>query len=141
MGNAEYMGLIKPTTAGRGAGYALFVNLACPLRIQVMVSHAWDETYDDFLGALASSGDVGPFWVCATALYQPEDIPEMSLARQLGAEAGGPLVTVLNNASAVLCVVTPTTNVFTRLWCLFEMFTAVEMRREVRVAKMQRIAT
>lgn len=130
--------IIKPDTAGTGAGYALLKNSDRPLRAAIMVSHAWDAKYADLVAAIAASGEVGPFWVCATALYQPEDIPEVTLERQLGAEAGGPLTAVLGQAAAVLCVLTAACNIYTRLWCLFEIFTAGQLGVEVRVTSKQR---
>lgn len=126
--------IVKPDTAGSGVGYALLKNAARPLKASVLVSHAWDAKYSDLLVALSASGEDGPFWVCAMALYQPEDIPAFSLERQLGLEAGGPLAAVLRCADALLCVLTPSCNIFSRLWCLFEVFTAVQLGREVRIA-------
>jgi len=126
--------IVKAETAGTGAGYALLRNSARPLRAKVMVSHAWDEDYQEFLGALEASGYQGPFWVCATAIYQPEDNPELTLEKQLGVEAGGPLVRILKQADCVLCVMTPQGNIFERLWCLFEMFTAVQLEVQLQIA-------
>lgn len=129
--------IIKPDTRGTGAGYALLKNLEHPLRATVMVTHAWDAKYSDLVSALAVSGEKGPFWVCATAMYQPEDIPELTLERQMGQEAGGPLTAVLGQVAMLLCVLTATCNVYSRLWCLFEIFTAVQLGVEVRVTSRQ----
>jgi hypothetical protein len=126
--------IIKVETAGTGAGYALLRNSARPLRAKVMVSHAWDEDYEDFLLLLETSGYQGPFWVSATAIYQPEDNPDLTLEKQLGVEAGGPLVLILKQADLVLCVMTRKGNIFERLWCLFEMFTAVQLEVQLQVA-------
>lgn len=125
--------IVKAETAGKGAGYALLRNIARPLQAKVMVSHAWDEDYEEFLSALETSGHQGPFWVCATAIYQPEDNPELTLEKQLGVEAGGPLVLILKQADCVLCVMTPQGNIFERLWCLFEMFTAVQLEVPLQI--------
>lgn len=129
--------IIKPDTAGTGAGYALLKNSEKPLRATVMVAHAWDSKFSDLVGALAASGDPGPFWVCATALYQPEDDSELTLERQLGPEAGGPLTTILAQVATLLCVLTSACNIYARLWCVFEIFTAVQLGVEVRVTSRQ----
>lgn len=126
--------IVKVETAGKGAGYALFRNSAQPLRAKVMVSHAWDEDYEEFLCVLEASGYQGPFWVSATAIYQPEDDPDLTLEKQLGVEAGGPLVLILKQVDLMLCVMTPQGNIFERLWCLFEMFTAVQLEVQLQVA-------
>jgi len=137
--------IIKPDTAGCGAGYALLKNADRPLRAAVLVSHAWDAKYGDLVSALAASGHNGPFWICATALYQPEDTPELTLERQMGSEAGGPLTAVLGQVALLLCVLTTTCNIYTRLrpglivwgWCLFEIFTAVQLGVQVDVTSRQ----
>jgi hypothetical protein len=126
--------IVKAETAGKGAGYALLRNSARPLRAKVMVSHAWDEEYEEFLRVLETSGYQGPFWVCATAIYQPEDDPKLTLEMQLGVQAGGPLVLILKQADCLLCVMTSQGNIFERLWCLFEMFTAVQLEVQLQIA-------
>jgi len=129
--------IIKPDTAGRGAGYALLQNADRPLRAAVLVSHAWDAKYSDLVSALAASGQSGPFWICAMALYQPEDTPELTLERQMGSEAGGLLAAVLGHVALLLCVLTTTCNIYTRLWCLFEIFTAVQSGVQVDITSRQ----
>merc|ERR1711957_194698 len=37
--------VIKPHTEGKGLGYALMKNKAKPLKVDIMVSHCWDEYF------------------------------------------------------------------------------------------------
>eukprot|EP00747_Dinoflagellata_sp_TGD_P154355 gnl/TRDRNA2_/TRDRNA2_177494_c1_seq5.p1 gnl/TRDRNA2_/TRDRNA2_177494_c1~~gnl/TRDRNA2_/TRDRNA2_177494_c1_seq5.p1 ORF type:complete len:364 (-),score=53.54 gnl/TRDRNA2_/TRDRNA2_177494_c1_seq5:149-1240(-) len=117
--------IIIPKTKKTGLGYALTVNREEPLRALVMVSHAWDESYLHFLDALQTGNSEGPFWVCATANYQPEDTPGMMVADQLGKDPNtGPFATVLLQASLMFAVNTPWCDIYTRMWCILEMYHA-----------------
>lgn len=132
--------LVKPRTQGLGVGYALHANESHPLRAQYMVSHAWNESYLDFVNALSSFGSHNlqhgqGFWVCAMAIYQCEDIPELTIQRQLGDDVTrGPFATVLKQAERMLAVLTPVADIYTRMWCVFEMFVAVELSVPVELA-------
>lgn len=128
--------IITPDTKGTGKGYALMKNEAKPLRARIMVSHAWLENYDDFLNAIACFSEPGPFWVCAFAIYQPEDIADLCIVEQLGSDVMcGPFATVLKQADMMLGVVTSRCNIYTRLWCVFEMNVALELNVRVRMVQ------
>ncbi len=118
--------LIKPQTRGKGVGYALLVNKDKPLRAKYMVSHAWGEKYDHFIRAIEHCGCDG-LWVCAMAIYQNEDIPAITISKQLGPSVQfGPFATVLKQASQMIAVFTPAADIYTRMWCVFEIFMAVK---------------
>lgn len=150
---------IKPMTRGTGLGYALKLNCWRPLRAKIMVSHAWEESYVKFILALRcfiygmtvapSSGIRNPanrlhlpdephrlvFWVCSTAIYQSEDIPELTIQKQLGPNPhSGPFAAVLRQALAMVCCVTEDCNIYTRMWCVFEIFMAKELQVPVFMA-------
>jgi hypothetical protein len=126
--------LIKPLTKLSGRGYALLLNSQSPLQAKVMVSHAWAENYSQFVNGLKHSHLDGPFWVCAMAIYQNEDLPSVTIARQLGPDPlCGPFATVLKQATCMVAVVTESVDIYTRLWCTFEIFTAVELRVPVKL--------
>eukprot|EP00747_Dinoflagellata_sp_TGD_P154358 gnl/TRDRNA2_/TRDRNA2_177494_c1_seq8.p1 gnl/TRDRNA2_/TRDRNA2_177494_c1~~gnl/TRDRNA2_/TRDRNA2_177494_c1_seq8.p1 ORF type:complete len:351 (-),score=58.32 gnl/TRDRNA2_/TRDRNA2_177494_c1_seq8:143-1195(-) len=131
--------IIIPKTKKTGLGYALTVNKDLagtlkPLRAKVMVSHAWDENYLDFLDALATGDSEGPFWVCATAIYQPEDTPGVMIADQLGPDPKtGPFATVLRQASLMVALNTPLCDIYTRMWCILEMYIALQYDVPVEV--------
>jgi len=119
--------VIWPETSGSGVGYALLKNSA-GLQSRTMVSHAWDMSFADLNAALGSSGEQGPYWVAATALYQSEDN-----IRQILSEPLRFIRQVLEHTPSMLCVLATRCNVYERLWCLAEMATAVSMNVEVRV--------
>merc|ERR1712232_173427 len=76
--------VIKPHTAKQGMGYALLFNHEQPLLVRNMVSHCWDEVYDDFVATLRDAGSAGPFWVCFVSQYQNEDGAGPTITEQLG---------------------------------------------------------
>eukprot|EP00449_Zooxanthella_nutricula_P047542 CAMPEP_0198610164 /NCGR_PEP_ID=MMETSP1462-20131121/156760_1 /TAXON_ID=1333877 /ORGANISM="Brandtodinium nutriculum, Strain RCC3387" /LENGTH=405 /DNA_ID=CAMNT_0044341971 /DNA_START=75 /DNA_END=1288 /DNA_ORIENTATION=+ len=79
---------IIPWTRRTGHGYALALNAASPLEVNLMVSHSWAENAEDFLEALLRStgpGDV--LFVCALSLYQAADEYGPSIADQIGSSA------------------------------------------------------
>lgn len=127
--------IIKPKTKGQGMGYSLLMNKEKPLRAKVMVSHAWGEDYERFLATLKESGSAGPFWICAMSIYQNEDITELTISKQLGPQPStGPFSTVLKQSSKMIAIVTPDCDIYTRLWCVYEIFMAVQLGVSVELA-------
>ncbi len=127
---------VKPRTAGTGTGYALLLNQEDPCRAAVMVSHAWQELYHEFYVALETAGVQGPFWVCAFAIYQNEDIDRVTISKQLGPDPlYGPFATVLRQADCMIAVVTSQVDIYARMWCILEMFVALDLKLEVQVAQ------
>uniref|UniRef100_A0A7S2JK05 Transmembrane protein n=1 Tax=Zooxanthella nutricula TaxID=1333877 RepID=A0A7S2JK05_9DINO len=79
---------VIPWTRGTGRGYALTLNSASPLEVNLMISHSWAENAEDFLEALLRStraDDV--LFVCALSLYQAADEHGPSIADQIGSSA------------------------------------------------------
>jgi len=127
--------IIKPKTRGKGLGYSLYINRKKPIRANVMVSHVWGDDYERFIEALLKSGSEGPFWVCAMAIYQNEDISKLTISKQLGPHPStGPFATVLKQSSKMVAIVTPNSDIYTRLWCIYEIFTAVQLGVPVDVS-------
>jgi hypothetical protein len=130
---------LKLRTAGKGVGYALLLNAVNPLRPRTVVCHAWDECYHELNDALQSSQQMEPFWLCSTAMYQNEDIPEVTIAKQLGPDhTRGPCPTVLRNAALMIGVVGQRHCLTSRMWCVFEMHMAV--RQKVPIQMVQYVA-
>lgn len=128
--------VVKPMTAGTGVGYALLQNRSRPLRARVMVSHAWDEDYEDFLAALKASRIRGPYWVCAMALYQAEDIETVTIEKQLGpSPSSGPFAAVLRDVEVMVAITTRQCNIYSRMWCVYEMFCALQLGVKVVTAQ------
>jgi len=132
--------VIKPATAGKGLGYALLKNLPRPMLTNIMVSHAWDDEFGHLVDAVDNMDTKGAFWVAAAALYQVEDMPEVTLARQIGREVGGLLTEVLRKASLLLCVPSATCSIYKRLWCLFEMSTALQLGVKIQTVTIQALS-
>merc|ERR1740124_1532991 len=123
----DFVRLLKLITAGTGMGYSLLINKENPLKAKVMVSHAWDEPIKDFVEAIESSGETGPFWICAMAINQNDDeLKGITIGEQLGPDPEtGPFATVLKSVSVMIAVVTHVCDINTRLWCVYEMHFAV----------------
>merc|ERR1740124_2183229 len=136
----DFVLLLKLITAGTGMGYSLLINKKNPLKVKVMVSHAWDEPIKDFAEAIESSGETGPFWICAMAIYQNGDhdndyVPEeISITEQLGPDPEtGPFATVLKCVSVMIAVVIHVCDINTRLWCVYQMHFAVSKGVSVKL--------
>jgi len=126
--------IVKPRTQGTGMGYSLLLNEDTPLRAKVMVSHAWGENYNQFLETLENSGSEGPFWVCAFSIYQNNDLEEVTISKQLGPDPHyGPFATVLRQSDLMIAIMTQSCDIYTRLWCVYEIFVAISMNIPVKL--------
>lgn len=120
--------IVKPKTEGTGMGYALYLNHDNPLRAKVMVSHAWGENYSQFLTTLRQSRSDGPFWVCAMSICQNDDVESVTIEKQLGPDPQyGPFATVLKQADSMVAIMTQSCDIYTRLWCVFEIYIAISL--------------
>jgi len=134
--------IIKPMTAGTGTGYALLCNRDAPKRATVMVSHAWQENFEQFLITVEQSGVKGPFWICSFCIYQNEDIDAVTIQKQLGYNlSNGPFSTVLRQSDRMLVVITSSCDIYTRLWCVYEMFVAITLNVPVSLVAFNEITT
>jgi len=73
--------------------------------------------------AVESSGETGPFWICAMAIHQNSETDndyiagEITISQQLGLDPEtGPFATVLKSVSVMIAVVTHVCDINTRLW-------------------------
>lgn len=79
---------VKPRIRGTGQGLALLTNAACPLEVTVMISHAWQESVEEFFEALERTvADDDVMFICAFSLYQCEDGAGPSINEQIGNDA------------------------------------------------------
>ena len=67
---------------------------------------------------IESSGEEGPFWVCAFSIYQNNDPDKgVTIWQQLGSDPEhGPVATVLRVVDLMLAVLTEECDIYTRLW-------------------------
>jgi len=104
-----------------------------------VVSHTWDELFDDFIKALEWSDHPGPFWICSFALYQhfEDEGPDQTLKfeSQFGPDPMmGNYKTVLQQADALLVVITSqTSNPFKRFFCRMELACARMLGKPVHI--------
>lgn len=106
------------------------------------VYSAWQENYKQFVDALSGSGIQGPFWVCALSIYQNEDLPDVTIEKQLGPiPSNGPFSTVLKQADHMVAIMTDLCDIYTRLWCVYEIFIAITLNVPVSLATYNEITT
>jgi hypothetical protein len=139
--------VVKPETQSKGAGWALLHNRDDPKTAKHMISHAWDEDFEEFVGALKKERDIGnisgPVWICAFGLYQGGDSP--TIGDQLGLDVKlGPFSRILQSKwvrgeGSMVAVFTSTCSLYTRMWCVFELFEAVENDVKICIASCQKV--
>lgn len=123
--------VVIPQTQGTGLGWALLQNKESPLPPEYLISHAWDETFDEMVEALLGAGltEDQRIWVCALALYQPNDGDGPSISDQLGLDVKeGPFAQILHmpDLKGMVAVHTAKCDLYSRLWCDYEFLEAVQ---------------
>jgi len=125
--------IIKPACAHTGTSWALQEN-PHGLELDVFVTHAWDEQFADFLLSIQSvfhhTLRKPNLWICALALVQSDD--SAIIARQVG-DVNAPLerspfVRALRAAKQFLVVRNNVTDLYMRLWCVFELHYAIQFQ-------------
>eukprot|EP00548_Thalassiothrix_antarctica_P018999 CAMPEP_0194194452 /NCGR_PEP_ID=MMETSP0154-20130528/75587_1 /TAXON_ID=1049557 /ORGANISM="Thalassiothrix antarctica, Strain L6-D1" /LENGTH=403 /DNA_ID=CAMNT_0038918883 /DNA_START=1240 /DNA_END=2450 /DNA_ORIENTATION=+ len=126
---------IKPATDGLGISYALLMNQEEPKETNIMVSHSWDEPVKEFVESieqLAKDLDLSEdttFWICALSIYQNNDKEKgPTIGEQLGPDPeNGPFATILRTVKLMIVVLTSASDVYSRLWCVYEMYMATQL--------------
>lgn len=76
---------VKPVTKGMGMGLSLLLNRDNPQKVNVMVSHCWDENAAKFIqDVIDNIAEHEVVFICALALYQNQDGKGPSVPQQLG---------------------------------------------------------
>ena len=114
--------IVKPAIAGlQNCGYARLLNKGSPLLGEAFVSHAWDGGFVAFAQAVFQVFQAWPLppnlWISFLAL-SPTATRRWSSADQ------APWVEALQRANTVLLVRNPRSDVYKRLWCVFELLMA-----------------
>jgi hypothetical protein len=122
--------IIKPQTKGKGVGYALMKNQKNPQKARVMVCHSWKDNFDEFCSVLEKKKEEGPFWIYAFAMNlntEATETPSINQDDDYHNPATHALLNVLNTCKHVLAVVTDSADMYSRLWCLYEMYLATAL--------------
>mmetsp|Transcript_31521 Transcript_31521/g.64965 ORF Transcript_31521/g.64965 Transcript_31521/m.64965 type:complete len:463 (-) Transcript_31521:84-1472(-) len=142
--------LVKPWTRNTGCGIALRMNPKEVLQAELMVSHSWSECMDQCLEALSKfctrqknlEGIAVIPWFCAFAQYQSGDDPGdrgPTVAEQLALDPFGSVIRTLTSSGLGMVVIqTSLADVYSRLWCVYEIAEAVHSKAKVSMAYSQR---
>lgn len=111
---------VRPETRGTGACYALQQH-PLGLRINVFVTHTWEEEFVDFVRTLTAACDPDDVvWVCSFALDQNANI-EQTLCCEL---TESPFAVALRHAAKQIVVLDKDLQVPRRSWCAYELAVA-----------------
>merc|ERR1711957_259775 len=133
---------VEPMTAGTGVGLGLWLNQDDPKKADYMVSHAWSEDFDEFVSSLGQVDDVRKnpdvaLWICSFGLFQNDDGSGPSKGEQVGQEAcESPfrLVILEQTTKGMIIVHNSNCDIYSRLWCVYELFTAMSCGLQVKPA-------
>eukprot|EP00933_Yihiella_yeosuensis_P050062 TRINITY_DN4782_c0_g2_i1.p1 TRINITY_DN4782_c0_g2~~TRINITY_DN4782_c0_g2_i1.p1 ORF type:complete len:552 (-),score=122.88 TRINITY_DN4782_c0_g2_i1:499-2154(-) len=137
------VGLLKKWTKNTGCSIALRMNPAGPLQSQLMVSHCWGEDLDQCeeaiceFYALKSMPHSTSLWFCAFAQYQPGDDDEdigPTLNEQLAKDPFGSVIRSVSSGLGMVVIHTTQAEVYSRLWCVYEIAEAVNNNCSVGVS-------
>lgn len=120
---------VCPWTMGSGSSLALLLNSDRPLAAELMISHAWGEDVDECAESLmlyCESNDIPEdvaCWFCVFANYQPGDGPTIS--EQIAMDPFGSVISAIQKLDpdprrGMVVVHTSTAELYSRLWCVFE---------------------
>lgn len=131
---------VKPRTRGLGMGLSLMLNRDSPKRVNLMISHAWDENASCFFNDLeAHVHEDEVVFLCFLALYQCADGAGPSIGDQLGPDIyAGPFCEVIESlrptstlgrwlgraSGRMLVLSNQQCPLYTRLWCVWEAYIA-----------------
>lgn len=127
---------IKPITNGTGLSLAALYNKQDSKPANVFISHSWAEQFLTFVANLETGShktqrplrkdDVA--WVCTFGVNQNADI-----AGELGdSPQESPFAVVLRSALEVVIVFNDHVDLYSRVWCCYEMYLALEWEKDVR---------
>jgi len=133
---------IRPRTAGKGVSWSLMRNVRnLKSRLaKTLVSHVWNEGFEEFFHNLIECkflAEDDQVWICFLAIFQhiDGDMSGPSITEYLGPQVEhGPFVQVLQHEKVQRLLVNQTSaksaQVMLRLWCLWEMFLAMQRKKD-----------
>eukprot|EP00930_Biecheleria_cincta_P039964 TRINITY_DN27420_c0_g1_i1.p1 TRINITY_DN27420_c0_g1~~TRINITY_DN27420_c0_g1_i1.p1 ORF type:complete len:493 (-),score=95.52 TRINITY_DN27420_c0_g1_i1:47-1525(-) len=119
---------VKPWTRNTGNSIALLMNNSSPLKLDLMVSHAWAEGMIECMIALLGRSSVmgvsltDAIWFCAFAQYQPGDMEGdcgPGVAEQLALDPFKSVIASMPQLG-MMVVHTSQSELYNRLWCVYE---------------------
>eukprot|EP00931_Biecheleriopsis_adriatica_P061501 TRINITY_DN3697_c0_g1_i3.p1 TRINITY_DN3697_c0_g1~~TRINITY_DN3697_c0_g1_i3.p1 ORF type:complete len:467 (+),score=73.26 TRINITY_DN3697_c0_g1_i3:38-1402(+) len=121
--------IIQPACEKHGKCYAHILNGHDLKFLQVFVSHSWAENFEEFVVAVESAVTNWPvkpnLWICATALMQSSDKSKVALQVGTGTDPSkAPFTRALARAEKLLIIRNTTVDIYTRIWCCWELFIA-----------------
>jgi len=124
-------GIVRPECALHDKCYAHIVNGEDLLHVTVFISHCWAENFDMFCEAIFETFRQWPvkpnLWICAFALFQTTDPSKIALQVGTGKDPrNAPFSRALKSAEKVLIVRNDVVDLYSRIWCCWELFCACE---------------
>jgi len=124
--------ILQPMCDEHRKSYAQIVNGSDPKFVQIFVSHAWAENFDEFVTAVNAPfahWRVKPtLWICALALIQSTDPDIVALQVGTGDDPSqAPFTLALKEADQILVVRNQAMDLYERIWCCWELFVAYEL--------------
>lgn len=128
--------LIKPMTAMAGGMSWALMREPDGRRCDVFASHSWKEGVFEFTRKVRQvwPADATNMYVCFLANPQNGDINLLLKGRSLKEV---PFAKALRTASYVVLVPNKTCSIYTRLWCVFELYLALKAIRDDPESKMR----
>ena len=125
---------VKPWTTGTGNSVALLLKNQQPLPVELMISHAWAEEIDECAEALMlhfarfNILESTACWFCVFSNYQPGDC--FTVQEQIALDPFAKVLAAINQVGCeegfedarrgMVVIHTSTSEVYERLWCVFE---------------------
>jgi len=123
--------LIKPATKNAGVSYALMLNPE-GMKAKYFFTHAWAESFKNFCCAVLDLVLDGGLWICFLA--NPQTWPSDQLDNLLGQNPfSSPFALALRAADQMIAVRNVYTNLYERLWCVFELYLSIENDKPIKV--------
>jgi len=117
--------IVKPVTEFSGVSYALSLNPE-GLQVRHFVTHAWAEGIKAFAAALRQAHVCGGLWICFLA--NPQTWEPEALSQLLGSNPYmSPFYAALRESIDVIAVRNTRQDMYTRLWCVFELWAATDL--------------
>jgi len=122
--------VIKPMTEEHGCSYALMLNPG-GIHVSHFITHAWAEGFKAFTRSLRDASITGGLWICFLA--NPQTWPSSELAMLLGTNPFmSPFYCALRESDNVIAVRNSNMNMYTRLWCVFELWSAFASGKPIK---------